>query len=148
MEEKRELSIIKMEDVSTKDYDAIRITCFPGTSIKGATAAFVKIIFANENAVLYKYLRGHLKDEAVWECNDEFTDMFQIYGDARKVAIRHHYRFERNSKGQLVKANPERVVKYVKVCALGEYPDIDAEVQRYLAQVPEELFIDDEEKDD
>lgn len=148
MEEKRELSIIKMEDASTKDYDAIRIVCFPGTTIKGATASFTKMIFANENGVLYKYLRGHLKGEAEWECNDEFTDMFQIYGDARKVAIRHHYYFERNSKGQAVKATPERVVRYVKVCALGEYPDVNAEVQRYLSQVPEELFIDDEEKDD
>ena len=141
------LSIFKIEDASTKTYEAIRISCFPGTDPEDAVIGFNKLIFENNQSLLYARLRKKLGDETEWECNEDFTDCVHVGGTAARVAIRPHYRFERNSKGQLVKANPERIIKFVKVVAFaGE--TVESEVQRYLAQVPDELLIDDEEKDD
>lgn len=141
------LSIFKIEDASTKEYEAIRVSLFPGTDPEDAVIGFNKLVFENNQSLLYTRLRKKLGDETEWECNDDFTDCVKVGGTAARVAIRPHYRFERDAKGNIKKATPERIVKYVKVVAFaGE--TVESETQRYLSQVPDELFLEDEEKDD
>lgn len=141
------LSIFKIEDASTKDYGAIRISCFPGSDPEDAVIGFNKLVFENNQSLLYTRLRKKLGDDNEWECNEEFSNCVSVGGTAARVAIRPHYQFERDQKGNIKKANPVRIVKFVKVVAFaGE--TVESEVQRYLSQVPEELFIDDEKKDD
>lgn len=139
------LSIFHIEDASTKEYSAVSVKLFPGEDIEDAVIGFNRVVFENNQGLLYARLAKKLGDNDEWDCNDDFSDCVQVTGDAKRVAIRKHYRFERNGKGQLIKASPERVVSFVKVVAF-KGGSIEEEVARYLSQIPDDLFIDDEEE--
>ena len=138
------LSIFKIEDASTDEYNAVRVELFPGEDPEDAVVSFKKIVFENATPMLYRRLSKKLADADEWEADDELSDCIVVTGDAQRVSIPHHYRFERNKKGQLVKATPERVVKYVKVVAF-KGGSVEEEVQRYKEQVPEDCWIEEEE---
>ena len=71
------------------------------------------------------------------------TDCILVGGVAERVSIKPHYRFTRDKKGNLVKASPERTVKFLKVVAFkGE--TIEGEIARYEAQIPDSCKIEDE----
>lgn len=137
------LSIFKIEDVSTDEYNAVRVECFPGEDPEDAVMSFKKTVFENSQGLLYKRLKGRLGDEDEWEAKDDLTDCMLVGGVAERVSIKPHYRFTRDKKGNLVKASPERIVKFLKVVAFkGE--TIEGEIARYEAQVPDSCKIEDE----
>lgn len=140
------LSIFYIENVSTKEYNAVSVKLFPGEDIEDAVIGFNRVVFENNQGLLYARLAKKLGDNTEWECDEGFDDCIRVTGDAKRVAIRRHYRFERNNKGQLVKANPERIVSFVKVVAF-KGGSIEEEVARYLSQIPDNLFLDDEEEE-
>lgn len=139
------LSIFKIEDISTDEYNAVRVECFPGEDPEDAVISFRKSVFENAQGLLYKRLKSKLGDEDEWGANEELTDCVLVGGEAERVSIKPHYRFTRDKKGNLVKANPERIVKFLKVVAFkGE--TIEGEVARYEAQIPDSCKIDDNEE--
>lgn len=139
------LSIFKIEDISTDEYNAVRVECFPGEDPEDAVISFRKTVFESAQGLLYKRLKDKLGDEDEWVANEELTDCVLVGGVAEKVAIKPHYRFTRDKKGNLVKANPERIVKFLKVVAFkGE--TVEGEVARYEAQIPDSCKIDNEEE--
>lgn len=139
------LSIFKIEDISTDEYNAVRVECFPGEDPEDAVISFRKSVFENAQGLLYKRLKSKLGDEDEWEANDELTDCVLVGGVAERVMVKPHYRFTRDKKGNLVKANPERIVKFLKVVAFtGE--TVEGEVARYEAQIPDSCKIDDNEE--
>lgn len=139
------LSIFQIEDASTKEYDAIRVKLFPGENIEDAVIGFNRIVFENNQSLLYSRLKKKLGDEDTWECNEDFTDCVKVSGEAKRVACRKHYRFERDAKGNIKKASPERVISFVKLVAF-RGDTIESELERYLNQIPDELFLEDEEE--
>lgn len=138
------LSIFQIEDASTSDYEAVKVKLFPGEDIEDAVIGFNRLVFENNQGLLYSRLKKQLGEEDEWECNEAFTDCIKVTGEAQRVACRKHYRFERDSKGKIKKASPERVISFVKIVAF-KGDTIESELQRYYAQIPEELFL---EKDD
>ena len=137
------LSIFKIEDASTDEYNAVRVECFPGEDPEDAVMSFKKTVFENSQGLLYKRLKGRLGDEDEWEAKDDLTDCMLVGGVAERVSIKPHYRFTRDKKGNLVKASPERIVKFLKVVAFkGE--TIEGEIARYEAQIPDSCKIEDE----
>lgn len=139
------LSIFKIEDISTDEYNAVRVECFPGEDPEDAVISFRKSVFEIAQGLLYKRLKSKLGDEDEWEANEELTDCVLVGGEAERVSIKPHYRFTRDKKGNLVKANPERIVKFLKVVAFkGE--TVEGEVARYEAQIPNSCKIDDNDE--
>lgn len=139
------LSIFKIEDISTDEYNAVRVECFPGEDPEDAVISFRKSVFESAQGLLYKRLKDKLGDEDEWVANEELTDCVRVGGVAERVTIKPHYRFTRDKKGNLVKANPERVVKFLKVVAFkGE--TVEGEVARYEAQIPDSCKINDDEE--
>jgi hypothetical protein len=143
------LSVFKIEDVSSDDYNAVRLTMFVGTNASLAAMTFTKTIFDNsDSAVMYRFFASKLGDEEIWECNDDFSDCLVIADDsltARRVKLpKPFYRFERNKKGVFVKSSDERIVRYMKVvCFPGE--DEQSQIDRYVANVPDDCWVDEEE---
>lgn len=141
------LSIFQIEDASTKEYDAIRVKLFPGEDIEDAVIGFNRIVFENNQSLLYSRLKKKLGDGDTWECNENFTDCVKVSGEAKRVACRKHFRFDRDAKGKIKKASPERVISFVKVVAF-RGDTIESELERYLNQIPEELFLEEKKKEE
>lgn len=142
------LSIFKIEDASTAEYNAVRVELFPGTDPEDAIMSFKKMVFENSQNMLFRTLSKRLNGEDEWDANDDYTDCVVVSGLAERVAIKPHYRFTRDKKGNMVKASPEKVVNFVKIVAFqtstGGGETIEGEIARYEAQIPDSCKIEDE----
>lgn len=141
------LSIFHIEDASTKEYEAIKVQLFPGEDIEDAVIGFNRNVFENNQSLLYARLKKKLGDNDEWDCNDDFSDCVRVSGEAKRVACRKHYRYERDSKGNIKKASPERVISFVKLVAF-QGDTLESELERYLSQIPDELFLEDDKDED
>ena len=143
------LSIFKIEDAGIEDTDALRVELFLGTDPEDATVAFNTVVFKNSLSLLYARLERKLKDNDEWEADANFSDCVTVTGDAKRIAVpRPFYRFERNKKGVYVKATPVRVVKYAKMVEIQGGPTFQEQMDRYLANVPDDCWIEEEENEE
>lgn len=148
-DERKKVSIFRAEDAGLDDTEAIKVEVFPGDDPEDAIVAFTAMVFQNSMSVLYTKLKKKLGEDNEWECNDNFTDCLVVSGDAKRIAVpRKFYRFEKNKKGQYVKSMPERVVKYVKLVYFNGGPTFEEQLQRYLSNVPDNCWVDDEENEE
>lgn len=139
------LSIFKIEDAGIEDTDALRVELFLGTDPEDATVAFNTVVFKNSLSLLYARLERKLKDNDEWEADANFSDCVTVTGEAKRIAIpKPFYRYERNKKGQYVKATPARVVKYAKMVEIQGGPTFQEQMDRYLANVPDDCWIEEE----
>ena len=144
-EEKKYVSIFHAEDAGLEDTEAIKVEVFPGNDAEDAVVAFTAMVFQNSMSMLYTKLKKKLKDDSEWECNDDFTDCIVVRGDAKRIAVpRKFFRFEKNKKGQYTKSMPERIVKYVKLVYFNGGPTFEEQLDRYLSNVPDNCWVDDE----
>lgn len=142
------LSIFKIEDAGIDNTDALRVELFQGEDPEDATVAYQTVVFKNSLSLLYARLERKLKDNDEWEANDNFTDCIIVSGEAKRIAVpRPFYRFERNKKGQYVKASPERVVKYAKMVEIQGGQTFQEQMDRYMSNVPDDCWVEEEEKD-
>ena len=153
------LSIFRIEDAGIEDTDALRVELFLGTDPEDATVAFNTVVFKNSLSLLYARLERKLKDNDEWEADANFSDCLTVTGDAKRIAVpRPFYRFERNKKGVYVKATPERnkkgvyvkatperIVKYAKMVEIQGGPTFQEQMDRYMANVPDDCWIEEEE---
>lgn len=147
------LTIFKITDMSTSDYEAIRFECFVGKNPMLATMYFQRVLFDSD--VAFKSFRGKLRELAgdadEWEADDNFSDAFSIEDDglvAQKIKLpKKFYRYEKDKKGKFVKSTPERIVSFAKfVCFPDENPQV--QIDRYLANVPDNCWIEEDEEED
>lgn len=142
------LSIFRIEDAGLPDAKALRVELFEGTDPDDAVISFNTVVFENNQNMLYRKLSKVLGDDDVWEANADLTDCVVVTGEAQKVKIREpFYRFEKNKKGQFVKASPERIVKFAKLVAF-KGDSLENQLDRYLSNVPEECKIPIEEDEE
>lgn len=143
------VSIFRIEDAGIDNTDALRVELFRGTDPESANTSYQAVIFRNQLGRLYKRLSDKLGDNDEWECNEKFSDCVVTDGDAQRIKVpTPFYRFERNKKGQYVKATPERVVKYAKMVWFEDGPTFEEQIDRYLSNVPDECKIEPEEKEE
>lgn len=142
------LSIFRIEDAGLSDVKALRVELFEGTDPDDAVISFNTVVFENNQNMLYRKLSKVLGDDDVWEADADLTDCVVVTGEAQKVKIREpFYRFEKNKKGQFVKASPERIVKFAKLVAF-KGDSLENQLDRYLSNVPKECKIPIEEDEE
>lgn len=146
MEEKKRISVFHIEDAGLEETEAMRIEVFPGTDPEEASVSFTTVVFKNSLSLLYKKLQDKLgKEESEWYCDAEFSDCIKIAGDAKRIAVpKPFYRYERNKKGVYVKATPARIVRYAKLVEIAGGPTFQEQLDRYLANVPDDCWIEEE----
>ena len=143
------LSIFKIEDAEIEGVDALRVELFPGEDPEDAVTSFTSVVFANSMAILYHRLKKRLGNEEVWEANEDFTDTICVSGEAERVKVpKPFYRFVKNSEGKNVKAKPARIVKYAKLVAFKGGPTLGEQLDRYLAQVPDNCWVEKKEEEE
>lgn len=143
------LSIFKIEDAEIEGTEALRVELFPGEDPEDAITSFTSVVFQNSMAILYHRLKAKLGDKDTWEANGDFTDCIRVTGTAERVKVpKPFYRFTKNSEGKNVKAKPARVVKYAKLVAFKGGPTLEEQLERYLAQVPDNCWIDKKEEEE
>ena len=143
------LSIFKIEDAEIEGTEALRVELFPGEDPEDAVTSFTSVVFQNSMAILYHRLKAKLGDKDTWEANGDFTDCIRVTGTAERVKVpKPFYRFTKNSEGKNVKAKPARVVKYAKLVAFKGGPTLEEQLERYLAQVPDNCWIDKKEEEE
>lgn len=139
------LSIFHAWTVGSKDFDAIDVELFPGVDEEDATVSFKTRVFKNQFGMIYDQLETVLDGNDEWRTEKrDYSDAVRIKGEAQIVPVPAHYRFETNKNGDLVKASPERVVRKVRLVAFNG-TTIEAQKALYLARIPKECLIDDEE---
>ena len=143
------LSIFKIEDAEIEDTEALRVELFPGEDPEDAVTSFTSVVFQNSMAILYHRLKAKLGDKDVWEANGDFTDCIRVTGTAERVKVpKEFYRFTKNSEGKNVKAKPARIVKYAKLVAFKGGPTLEEQLERYLAQVPDNCWVEKKEEEE
>ena len=143
------LSIFKIKDAEIEDYEAFTVELFPGEDPEDAVTSFTTTVFENSMTLLYTRLKKKLGDEKEWEANENFSDCVVVSGEAERIKVpKRFYRFERNKKGDYVKAKPEREVKYAKLVAFKGGPSLEEQMERYLNNVPADCWIKDEKKEE
>ena len=143
------LSIFKIEDAEIEGTEALRVELFPGEDPEDAVTSFTSVVFQNSMAILYHRLKAKLGDKDTWEANGDFTDCIRVTGTAERVKVpKPFYRFTKNSEGKNVKAKPARIVKYAKLVAFKGGPTLEEQLERYLAQVPDNCWIDKKEEEE
>ena len=143
------LSIFKIEDAEIEGTEALRVELFPGEDPEDAVTSFTSVVFQNSMAILYHRLKAKLGDKDTWEANGDFTDCIRVTGTAERVKVpKPFYRFTKNSEGKNVKAKPARIVKYAKLVAFKGGPTLEEQLERYLAQVPDNCWIEKKEEEE
>ena len=143
------LSIFKIEDAEIEDTEALRVELFPGEDPDDAVVSFNTVVFKNSMPMLYRKLSKKLGDDTEWEADDDLTDCVLVSGVADRVKVsKPFYRFERNKKGDYVKAKPERIVKYAKLVAFKGGPTLEEQLERYLSNVPDDCWIEEKESEE
>lgn len=142
------LSIFKIEDAEIEDTDALRVELFPGDDPDDAVVSFTTVVFQNSMPMLFRKLSKKLGDDTEWEADDDLTDCVIVSGVAERVKVpKRFYRFEKNKKGDFVKAKPEREVKYAKLVSFNGGPTLMEQLERYLSNVPDDCWIKEKEKE-